>query len=288
MLLAGCGDPPAARCPTSAPVEVDLDAWHEAMNETAQPEASAAAAEQDRLLAALAMPPVSSEVRQEVPGRELHLGLSQLQLAPLASGSGGQPDWLVAAYFRGPSGAESLRAQILHPVSEREDIYCPLGDGLSHDQGAFEKPCLEPHAGPARQLAVEPLIAPQRDAIVARDAGGWCGPGASRGDRFATSWWGVEEGRLVRYLEVVTYEAWYESPAPPDQVRRGEIALSADWPRAITVAESVECLDDEEPAAGCRPYGRVTRYRYVDGSYAATGETPPPAAPTQADEETTP
>ena len=290
MMLAACGHPSVLSCPSGEPLEVDLDAWREAMHGTAFSAPPGAATTQDRLLAALDLAPVSDGVREEVPGKVFRNSLSQLEVGGLRNGAGGELDWLVAARFRGPSGAESFRAQVLRPVAGRENLYCPLGDDLSHDKESFEEPCLQDHDGPARRLTVEALVAPSRDAIVVRDAGGWCGPGTNRGDRFATSYWGIEQGRLVRYLEVVTHEARYGSPAPPSEIRRAEIALSASWPRIITVTETVECPPYDGPSSsenGCRPAVRITQYRYTDGRYAAV----PEAAVAPADqgaEETTP
>ena len=287
LWVAGCGGPPDATCPAGAPVEVDLEAWREALVEAARSTAADAAGERDRLLGQLALPPLTGSAEGPAPGAGLS-GPTDYQELPVRR-PGGASDKLVAVRFRAADGAELLRAQLLRPVPGHERLFCPLGDDLSRDREAHEEPCLEPHDGPARSLTAVPLVAADRHAVMARDAGGWCGPGTSRADRFATSWWGVEGDRLVRYLEVVTHESQYESPAPPSRVRRAEIELSTGWPREFTVAETVECPSPEDVAdTSCRPVERVTRYRYTDGSYAAVDDPGPEAGPAPGDEETDP
>ena len=285
LLGAGCGEPPVPTCPAGEPIQVDLEAWREAVVATVRSEAFGAPAERDRLLGQLALAPVPAEVGAASGGGAGLSGPTSFELFPVRRGGGEPDDQLVAVRFREASGAELLRVQLLRPLAAGDDLYCALGDDLSRDTEAFEEPCLEPHDGPARELVAEPLLGPDRHAVVVRDAGGWCGPGTSRGDRFATSWWGVEDGRLVRYLEAVTHEAWYEAPAPPSEIRRAEITLSTGWPRAITVRETVECRP--EAGADCRPVGRTTEHRYEDGRYVAGAEAPA-AESSETTEETTP
>ncbi len=118
------------------------------------------------------------------------------------------------------------------------------------------------------------MIRADRDTIVVKDAGGWCGGGVERGDRFSVEYWGVERGRLVRYFEGVTYEAWYRAPSPPVRITFGEVAWEGGWPKTLSYTVTVECSFDEPQAtAGCEPSERTTRYRYRDGDYVAV----PPA-----------
>ena len=272
ILVAGCAVAEAPSCEVGEPLAVSLARWSDALR---SPTASAGSSGYDPLLAELALAPLPEA------GEGAPLELASLETMDVGRGGADAADVLVAARFRSADGAELLRAQLLRPLAGHDDAWCALGDELSRDKEAHEEPCLEPHDGAARELALEALVAPNRDAIVARDAGGWCGPGASRGDRFATSYWGVEGGRLVRYLEAVTFEAWYESPMPPVEIRRGELELSAGWPRAITLEETVECHEPDEPSAaatGCEPLAVTREHRYADGRYRAVGATPPTAA----------
>ncbi len=255
------------------------------MEDTAGSTSPGVVAERDRLLARLPLAPMPDGIGEGPAGEENLPIRTDVEVTAVRRGGNEPSDRLVAVRLRGPGGAEAVRARLLRPLAGRRHLFCPLGDELSRDTESFEKPCLEPHDGPARGLSAEPLLAPDRDAVVVRDAGGWCGPGAGRGDRFVTSYWGVEGDRLVRYLEAVTYEAWYESPAPPSEIRRGEIALSADWPRTITLTETTECLPLDGSAAAendCRPDERTTEYHYTDGRYAPTRE--PAATATPADD----
>ena len=270
--LTGCGDRPTPSCPSGTVIEVDLVAWREAIDAGARSAAETGGGERDRLLGQLALPPMPEGIAATPPGHDAGRGETRALVLPVRRGGGEPDDWLAALRYRGPGGAESLRAQLLRPVAGREHLYCVLGDDLSRDSDSFERPCLEPWQGPARELAVQPLVAPDRDAVLVSDAGGWCGPGTSRADRFATSLWGVEGDRLVLYLEVVTHESRYESPAPPSRLRRAEIAFSGGWPRTITVTEVIECHSlGEAVDADCQPSGSFTRYRYTDGSYVADG-----------------
>ena len=287
ILAAGCGGGEAVSCPGGEPIEVDLDAWQQEIHGASVARAAGAAA-YDAILAEVALAPLPDSAGGAPSPEDAAMKPSSIELVPVRPGGDEPLDRLVAVRFRNAAGAEALRARLLRPLPGREHAYCPLGDELSRDAEPFEEPCLETHDGPARALATESLVAPDRDVIVVRDAGGWCGPGADRGDRLATSFWGVEDGRLVRYLEVVTFEAWYESPAPPVEIRRAEIGYSDGWPRAITVRETVECPPADEPApgdGGCRPAERTHVYRYAGGRYAPAEEPSPTAAPSR---ETTP
>lgn len=269
LLTSACRARPEASCDGAEPVTVNLESWRETMFETARAPGPGAAAELARLLDQLALAPLPGEAAMREGPAGL-TGPTDFQQMPLRRGDGRPDDLLVALRFRGPGGAEHLRAQLLRPLAGSDDLYCPLADELSRDKEPFEEPCLEPHDGPARSLSVEPLLGPNRHAVVVRDAGGWCGPGTSRGDRFATAWWGVEDDRLVRYLEVVTHEAWYEAPAPPSEIRRAGISLSTGWPRVITVRATVECTPPTMPTdEDCQPAESITEYHYRDGRYVA-------------------
>ncbi len=237
------------------------------------------AADYGSLLGELALPPVHNQTGTDSSAEAMEF--VSVETTPVERGGGEAADQLVAARFRNSAGAESLRAQLLRPLPGRQHSYCPLGDELSHDKESFEEPCLEQHDGPARSLALERLVAPDRDAIVVHDAGGWCGPGTGRGDRFSTSYWGPEGGRLVRYLEAIIFESWYQSPVPPVKTRRGEIGLSDSWPRTVTLTEIVECHPPEELGAGeadCESFERTREYHYVDNRYVARDESSPLAA----------
>ncbi len=276
-LVSGCGGGerppeesalrPAVRgvdCPLGFTVEVELEAWQERLESSAE-------AEGYRLvLGELGFEPLPDRTLEEPEPEQGAMTLVSAEVTDLRRGGGAAADRLVTARFRNAAGAESLRALVLRPLPDREGSYCSLGDHLSHERESGEEPCIEEHPGPARSLSVENLLAPDRDSIVARDAGGWCGSGRRRGDRFSTSFWGVELGRLVKYFEAVTSEAWYESPDPPSEIRRGEIELSESWPRTITYTEVVECRSPDEeamPDDGCRPFERTETHRYVDGRY---------------------
>lgn len=275
LLAIGCGQPPA--CPTGAPLKLDLEAWRRALPDVAR--ATGRTPVYQSFLAELGVEPLPGGASAPPWPEDGAMTIVSLESVPLRRGAA-PADRLVAARFRNSRGAESLRAQVLRPLPGRDDLYCALGGELSRDQERFEEPCLEPHGGPARSLAREQLVARDRDAVVARDAGGWCGPGSSRGDRLATSYWGVEGGRLVRYLEVVTFESWYESPVPPIETRRATIELSDGWPRTITVSEIVECRapDETAPAGDCEPSASRREYHYVEDRYVEVGPAATPTA----------
>jgi len=184
----------------------------------------------------------------------------------------GPPDKIAQVRFAGLEGAESLRVAILRPVRSRQSIYCSLGDDLSHDKLAGEEPCVTEHVGPARRLSLTQIIAPDRDTIVVNDAGGWCGGGGGdRGDKLSAEYWGVEEGRLVRYFQAVTYEAWFRAPSPPVQTTVGKVAFSGPWPKRLSYTEVIECGVEEEGAASeCRPSEQTTIYDYQQGRYRST------------------
>jgi hypothetical protein len=289
ILATGCGGGELPACPAGEAVEVDLDAWHQEIDDAAVARATGAAI-YDPLLARIGLSPLPDSSEDAPSPEAAAMKPASIKIQALRPGDDEPLDWLVAVRFRNTAGAEAMRAQLLRPVPGRKHLYCPLGDDLSGDTEPLEKPCFEPYEGPARALDLESLVTPNRDAIVVRDAGGWCGPGARRGDRLTTSFWGVEDGRLVRYLEAVTFEAWYESPQPPGEIRRAEIGLSDGWPREITLTETVECLELAEttPADGdCRPLERTRTYRYTAGRYAAVDE-PSPAPSTGGNQETRP
>ena len=269
QLTSGCGGE-GASCEVGEPVELSLAAWSGELRS-----ADPAGGGYDSLLVRLGVAPLPETVGNGP------MELVSVDSMEVRRGGNAAADVLLTARFRDPNGAESLRARLLRPVAGRQDAWCALTGDLSRDKEAHEEPCLEPYDGPPRELGTEALLAPDRDAIVVRDAGGWCGMGTARGDRFATSYWGVEAGRLTRYLEVVTFEARYESPLPPIETRRGELELSGDWPRAITVRETVECLELDEPSSaetGCEPLAVTREYRYANGRYRAVGAAPPATA----------
>lgn len=274
-----CGGASAPSCPSGPPIELDLAAWASRLEAVEATAAAASEAGYDQLLGELRLAPLP-QVESGPDGEGGPMKLLSVETLLVARGGGAAAARLVVARFAGAAGAESLRAQLLQPLADRQDLFCPLGDELSADREPYAEPCLEPHEGPARSLELVQLVAPDRDAVVARDAGGWCGGGSSRGDRFVTSFWGVEEGRLVRYLEAVTLESWYQSPMPPTEARRGEIELSDDWPKTITVTEVVECWPAEEATSAddCEPFERTLEYRYSGRRYSAAARPSPTAA----------
>lgn len=276
LLTFACRTEQAPSCPLAAPIEVDLAAWRSALEAVDMPTAGTAATGYEALLEELRLGPLPQPTGDDPDLEGGVLELLSVDSLAVERGAGLTADRLVFARFGSNAGAESLRAQLLRPLDGHERMYCPLGDDLSHDKEIYAEPCLEPHEGPARSLALERLTEPDRDTIVVRDAGGWCGPGASRGDRLATSFWGVEQGRLMRYLEAVTHESWYESPMPPVATRRSEIELSDTWPRTITLTEVVEChsFDEAEPTGDCEPGASSREYRYIDNRYLAMDNPP--------------
>lgn len=281
IFAVGCGGAETSPCPTGEAVEIELDAWRRELQAAAETDA-AGAATYDPLLAEIGLGPLPDTTGDAPTPEDAAMHPGPVEIRPLRLGGIAPVDWLVAVRFRNAAGAEALRAQLLRPVPRRENTYCPLGDELSRDTEPHEEPCLEPHEGPARTLEEVSLVSPDRGAIVVHDAGGWCGPGARRGDRRTTAFWGVEDGRLVRYLEAVTFEAWYESPEPPTEIRRAAIELSGGWPRDIIVTETVECPPAGEPATGdCRPAERTEVYRYADGRYAPVDAAAPAGARSQ-------
>ncbi len=267
---------PAAACATGSTIEVDVAAWQQALEATPgwplddwDQAALAQAPDYRSLLAELGLEPLPGPAAAgDAPKRGV-MTLVSVETADLRPGGGSAADRLIAARFRNAAGAESLRAAVLRPLPGKAGVYCSLGGSLSHDRASGEEPCLETHPGRARSLDVEPLVAADRDAVVVRDAGGSCGPGARRGDRYVTSFWGVEDGRLVRYFGGVTAESWYVSPQPPASERRGEIELSDSWPRTLTFTETVECWTAGDD---CTPLERTTTYRYAAGRYLAAQE----------------
>jgi len=264
-------------CPTGLVVEVELAAWKQAIEgmthwpiEVEPENYPDAAPAYDALLGELGLEPLPDRTLEVmIPGQGV-MSLVAVDITPLRRGGSEAPDMLVAIRFRNTAGAESLRAQVLRPHPGSENVYCSLGDDLSHEKEVGEQPCIEEHRGFARSLSIVSLVAPDRDAIMVRDAGGWCGSGTQRGDRFTTAYWGVENDRLVRYLEVVTSESSYESPDPPAKVQLGRIELSDTWPRAITITEITECLHvdgDRVMTGDCKPFGQKRTYQYIGNLY---------------------
>ena len=223
ILTTGCHPKETPSCPLGAPIEVDLAAWSRGLQAVAPPSAPPGATGYESLLGELYLEPLPPPADGDAAPADTVMTLRSVETLPVQRGDGHPADRLVVARFASAAGAESVRAQLLRPLAAHQQTYCLLGDDLSHDKETHAVPCLEPHEGPARSLGLERLVAPDRDAIVVHDAGGWCGPGARRGDLFKTSYWGVEGERLVRYLAAVTFESWYESPVPPVEIRRGEI-----------------------------------------------------------------
>lgn len=273
----------APSCLAGAVVEVELESWKQALEgithwpmSDGEPEANLdEAPNYGTVLGELGFGPLPDRTIEELTPERGVMALTSVQIVDLRRGGDAAPDKLVAARFRNAAGAESLRALVLRPVPGQDGVYCSLGNDLSHEKESGEEPCIEAHPGPARSLKIVTLLAPDRDAIVMRDAGGWCGGGSRRGDRFSTSFWGVEGGRLIRYFEVVTAEAWYQSPDPPVVVLRGEIELSDTWPKTISLTEVMECLSpDESTGSGddCQPYERTRTYQYVDDRYVQPNE----------------
>ncbi len=246
-------------CPPDRLLELDLAEWRRAL-----PKAASDPGELGRLLAQAGMKAVEPD------------GEVSIETAELRPGEPRRADTLVRARFSYRDGAESLRAAVLRPLEKRDGAYCLLGDELSHDTESGEEPCLTEHTGPARELSWTQVIRPDRDTLVVHDAGGWCGGGPERGDRFSVEYWGVEQGRLVRYFEGVTYEAWYRSPSPPVQSTFGEVTWEGGWPKTLVYARTVECSfeqeqeqEQEQAQGSCEPSEQTTRYRYRDGGYVA-------------------
>lgn len=276
ILTTGCHPKETPSCPLGAPIEVDLAAWSRGLQAVAPPSAPPGATGYESLLGELYLEPLPPPADGDAAPADTVMTLRSVETLPVQRGDGHPADRLVVARFASAAGAESVRAQLLRPLAAHQQTYCLLGDDLSHDKETHAVPCLEPHEGPARSLGLERLVAPDRDAIVVHDAGGWCGPGARRGDLFKTSYWGVEGERLVRYFAAVTLESWYESPVPPVETRRGEIELSDTWPRTVTLTETVECqsFDELEPADDCEAGASSRQYRYIDNQYLAMDNTP--------------
>lgn len=263
----------AASCPTGSVVDVELAAWKQAIEGVAQwpidgeePETYPdIAPDYQVLLGELGLRPLPDRTMEELTPEQGVMSLVAYDITRLRRGDGNVPDILVTIHFRNAAGAETLRALVLRPLPGKENSYCSLGDELSHEKESGEQPCIGEHPGFARSLSVESLVAPDRDAIMVRDAGGWCGPGPRRGDRFSTSYWGVEGSRLVRYLEAITAETWYESPNPPAKMQRGRIELTSSWPKTVTITETVECLHVD---GDCKPFEKIRTYQYVGNHYA--------------------
>lgn len=267
-----------ASCPTGSVVDVELAAWKRAIEgmthwpvDDVEPETyPGMAPDYDALLGELGLRPLPDRTMEELTPEQGVMSLLAVDITSLRRGDGEAPDMLVAIQFRNAAGAETLRALVLRPLPNTENTYCSLGDELSHEKESGEQPCIEEHLGFARSLSVESLIAPESDAIMVRDAGGWCGAGTHRGDRFSTAYWGVEGGRLVRYFEAITAESWYESPNPPAKLQNGRIELSDSWPKTITYTEITECMPvDGDPviASDCQPSRKTRTYHYIGNHY---------------------
>lgn len=264
-------------CPKGSVVAVELAAWKQAIEGMAhwpideeEPEKYPdIAPDYEALLGELGLRPLPDRTMEELTPAQGVMSLVAVDITSLRRGGGEVPDMLVAIRFRNAAGAETLRALVLRPLAGTENSYCSLGDELSHEKESGEQPCIEEYLGFARSLSVESLVAPDRDAIKVQDAGGWCGPGTHRGDRFSTAYWGVEDSRLVRYLEAITAESWYESPDPPAKLQSGRIELSNSWPKTITISESVECLHID---GDCKPSEKIRTYHYVGNHYTSVDE----------------
>ena len=242
---------PAARCLPERLLELNLDAWRRAL------QAADSEAEAGRLLARAGLRPTSTN-------GEVSLEILDARLSPP-----GPTDKIVQVRFEGLEGAEALRVAVLRPVGSRRGTYCSLGDDLSHDKLAGEEPCIKEYAGPARRLSLTQIIAPDRDTIVVNDTGGWCaGGGGDRGDEFSVEYWGVEDGRLVRYFGAITYEAWFRAPSPPSQTTVGTVSFDGPWPKRLSYTKIIECGVEEDGAAGeCQPFEETTIYDYRRGRY---------------------
>ena len=152
--LTGCGDRPAPSCPTGTPIEVDLRSWQEEIEAGTRAASEDDGAERDRLLGQLALAPLPEGIAVTPPGQDPGDSETHALITPVRRGGGRPDDHLAELRYRGPGGAESLRAQMLRPVPGRENLYCALGDDLSRDSESFERPCLDPWQGPARPLAI--------------------------------------------------------------------------------------------------------------------------------------
>ena len=139
----GCGERPAPSCPSGSPIRVDLEAWWAEVEDTAGSIGPSAAADRDRLLAAVALAPIQDGIGETPPGMEALQIRTDVEVASVRRGGGKASDRLVAVRLRGPGGAESLRARLLRPLPGRQHLYCPLEDDLSRDTEIFERPCLE-------------------------------------------------------------------------------------------------------------------------------------------------
>jgi hypothetical protein len=84
-------------------------------------------------------------------------------------------------------------------------------------------------------------VSEDRDALRVTTRTGACACGSHRGGRHGLAFLGVEGDTLSPYLEVVTYEGWYQSPWPPTRESSAEVTLGTDFPRTITVVERQDC-----------------------------------------------
>ncbi len=199
-------------------------------------------------------------------------GEVSIEITDARLGVDGTWDKIVQVRSMYPDGSEALRVALLRPVPGTDNTYCTLGGELSHDKAPGEEPCITDHAGPARELLLIQTIAPDRDSIMVSTAGGWCGTGGDRGDRFTVEYWG-DEGGLVRYFRAVAYEAWYTAPLPSSREFTGTVEWAGEWPKSLVHTETIACDADLGVAPGdCVPGETVTRYHYRDGRYELEGD----------------
>lgn len=260
--------PAAPTCPADRLVTVDLERW--------KADLVAAAArspkEADAVLARLGLAPVST-VESGMPCESGGFALEGVDSFSALLSGGREPDRVLQARFvlcpdeyQGKAFAQ--RILVLRP--EGAGRWCRVGDELSHDQPAWDEPCLGEKTDLPRTFAFVHLTDAVRQSIRVRDQGGSC-DGVSRGADVWLGFWEVRGGRLVEVFRAQTYHTMYDSPTPPTSETTGRVTLRGGFPKRIVVTEEVSCAepfeDDPTPPEPCTPSKTTTTWTFTGARY---------------------